>query len=125
MAKITSAALKAKILALQAQLVTVEAEEKLTQINVAVGDTQKFNFGRGENRKEYTGVVRAIIKTDKGDKYKMLAGEGVDEEFIVISLGDIVVDMSPVDAEIAVERMETALAADSGGASADPLALLS
>jgi hypothetical protein len=119
MAKITAAALKAKIATLQAQLVTVEAEEKLTQICVAVGDSLKFTFGRAANRKNYEGVVKGVAETDKGNKYKVEVGEGFDAELFVISASDIVVgDFVAVDAEIAKE-------AEIGGAGADPLALLS
>jgi hypothetical protein len=115
----TAASIKAQIATLTAKLVEVEAAEALTQICVAVGDSLKFTFGRAANRKQYQGVVRAIAETDKGTRYKLVAGEGFDEEFFVIAASDIVVgDLKAVDAEIAKES-------GIGGADADPLSLLS
>lgn len=48
------------------------------------GDSIQFVFGRAENRKTYTGEVRSVFDTDKGQRVKVLYGEGADEQIVTI-----------------------------------------
>jgi hypothetical protein len=118
MAKLTVAALRAKAAEYTAKADALEATEKAgnAMANLASGDVIEFLYGRGNTRRQYTGVVRAIYETDKGKRVKVLTGEGVNEELLVIA----------PDAIVAVaEDIAEGQAMDPTAASADPLASLS
>jgi hypothetical protein len=118
MAKLTIESLKARIAADTLKLAELEAAAAAgnAMANLASGDVIEFLYGRGNTRRQYTGVVRAIYETDKGKRVKVLTGEGVNEELLVIA----------PDAIVAVaEDIAEGQAMDPTAASADPLASLS
>jgi hypothetical protein len=118
MAKITIESLKARIAADTAKLTELEAAAAAgnAMANLASGDVIEFMFGRGETRKQRAGVVRAVYEVDGKKRIKVLAGEGADEELLVIT----------PDAIVAVaEDIAEGKAVDATAASADPLASLS
>lgn len=113
MAKLTIESLKARIAADTTKLAELEAAEASGNAlaNLVTGDVVEFMFGRGETRKQRAGVVRAVYEVEGKKRIKVLAGEGADEELLVIA----------PDALVAVAADVT----QAGAASADPLALLS
>lgn len=113
MAKVTIEALKARIAADTTKLTEMEAAAAAGNAlaNLSSGDVIEFLFGRGETRKQRAGVVRAVYEVDGKKRIKVLAGEGADEELLVIAPDALV-----------------AMAADvsqAGAAGVDPLASLS
>ena len=117
MAKLTIAALIARIAADTTKLAEMQSAEKLASVVIAANDKVSYNYGRGETRQVYNGVVAAAYETDKGKFVSVLTGVGADIALhqvaysAVISVGEF----AEVDAEIQAET---------GGADADPLAFL-
>ena len=67
------------------------AEQKAEALaNVKAGDEVTFIYGRGETRKQHVGTVRVVVDTEKGRKYSVLFGAGIDERIEVIDAAAIV-----------------------------------
>lgn len=118
MAKQTAADLRAKAADLIAKADALDAAEKAanTLANLSAGDVIEYMYGRGENRKQYAGVVNGVAETDKGKRVKVTTGEGFDAEIHVIDPSAIV---GPVDRD---EAQGEAL--EAGQAAADPLSAI-
>jgi sRNA-binding protein len=79
-------------------------------------DVIEFNYGRGETRGQFSGEVRSIFETDKGQRIKVLYGEGAEEQIVVIAPNDVI--------RVVKQAQETdaPAALDPLAAAADPLA---
>ena len=72
------------IAALEAHIHTLPEEAASVRANV--GDTVVFKLGHGDNTRQVEGVVRAV----DGAKYRVLIGEGFNQEFKTVFAGSVI-----------------------------------
>lgn len=87
--------LKEDIAALEAKLSRLETEKKNAGrvSGIAVGQAVKFDYGRGEKRRELEGTVTALKDDEKkGRLLAVTVGEGFDLQVLQISAGDVKFD---------------------------------
>jgi hypothetical protein len=106
------------------------AQETLS--NLVKGSPVFYEFGRGETRGKFAGVVVDVVDTDKGRVILVMKGEGVDVQVVRIKPQDVIAEFKDVQ-EAEAERNTTqpaSFAAVYGAetapqsAAADPLANL-
>ena len=79
-----------KIAALEARIAALRAGPKGAAIAVSVGDNVTFNFGRGEKRRAFDGVIVGARDDEKqGLLLAVTVGEGFEAETYRINVRDV------------------------------------
>lgn len=114
MSRAKIAAIRASIRALEAKItpeLLAAAEAEVDTDSIVAGDTVSANYGRKDNVRLITGVVKGVKREPgKAALFKVSVGEGFDSEDLIVFASAIVSVVPAVQPEAPVDPLAGAVA---------------